>query len=31
MIGTMKGGYSEKGINEWLQGLLTGKGGLTKL
>ena len=31
MIGIMKGGYHEKGINEWLQGLLTGRGGLEKL
>ena len=31
MIGIMKGGYSEKGINEWLQSLLTGRGGLAKL
>jgi len=28
MIGTMKGGYSEAGISDWLQGLLTGRGGL---
>jgi len=31
MIATMKGGYSEKGISEFISNLLIGKGGLETL
>merc|ERR1711935_170646 len=31
MIGTMRSSFSNTGINEWLNGLLSGRGGLAKL
>ena len=31
MIATMKGGYSESGLNEFISNLLIGKGGLEEL
>jgi hypothetical protein len=31
MIGTMKGGFSDKGISEFITNLLTGMGGLEAL